>query len=281
MIQQKTRTRRRAQHRTYRIVLVHWNQSEAAERTRDLTSRNWNVKRAPTTAPHLIKALRAEPPDAIVIDLTRLPSHGRDVAAHLRLRTETRRVPLVVVGGEPEKVAKMKAVVPDAVYCQWDQIDPALRDAIANPPANPVVPRDGMAGYSGTPLPKKLGIKQGFVIALIEAPNDFATRTLTGTGDLPAEVLFLSNGSRGNRDLTIWFVSGARQLKSGMKRCVAAAKHGPVWIAWPKKTSALASDVGEQLVRETGLAAGLVDYKICAIDNTWSGLLFCTRKREA
>jgi hypothetical protein len=81
------------------------------------------------------------------------------------------------------------------------------------------------------------------------------------------------------RDLTIWFVRDAQELRRGLRRnAVAHADRSPVWIAWPKKTSKVASDLSEQLVRETGLACGLVDYKICSIDETWSGLLFRRRR---
>jgi CheY-like chemotaxis protein len=256
------------------VVLIHWNAKEAPLRLRQLRDAGFKAKHAPLNGIEVIKMLRDDPPDAIALDLTRLPSHGREVATHLRLRPETRRVALVVIGGEEDKVARMKALLPDATYAQWDDIAGALREAIASPVVNPVVPKDAMAGYSGTPLPKKLGIKEGCTVALVDAPDDFERRTL---GELPEKVR-ITSGVNGACGLTIWFVRSAKDLKRGLRRAVSAATHGPVWIAWPKKTSALASDVGEQLVRETGLSAGLVDYKICAIDDTWSGLLFCVRK---
>src|SRR3954451_20226579 len=83
------------------------------------------------------------------------------------------------------------------------QTKKALKRAIAKPSANRVVPKDAMAGYSGTPLPKKLGIKPGFTVALVDAPEDFVTNTL---GDaLPADVSF-TDGKSGARDLTVWFI---------------------------------------------------------------------------
>ena len=130
-----------------------------------------------------------------------------------------------------------------------------------------------MSGYSETPLPRKLGIKQGSAVALMAAPDDFED-TL---GALPERAVLQAN-PRGKRDLTLWFVRTLKDLRAAIPRMVVASHHGPVWIAWPKKTSALASDVSEKEVRALGLAAGLVDYKICAIDQTWSGLLFALRK---
>lgn len=130
------------------------------------------------------------------------------------------------------------------------------------------------AGYSGTPLPKKLGIKDGSVIALVAAPAGFEA-TL---GELPPGARLRRIG-RGDRDLTIWFVRRSSDLARGMPRMVEAARQGGVWIAWPKRASGVLTDVSEGQVRESGLAAGLVDHKICAIDETWSGLRFALRRR--
>ena len=128
------------------------------------------------------------------------------------------------------------------------------------------------AGYSGTPLPKKLGIKAGGVVGLVNPPAGFPD-TL---GPLPDGARLLTK-PRGKRDLTMWFVRSVKELRSALPGMVAAAGHGSVWIAWPKKTSTLAADVSEREVRALGLAAGLVDYKICAIDQDWSGLCFARR----
>jgi len=129
------------------------------------------------------------------------------------------------------------------------------------------------AGYSGTPLPKKLGIKDRSTVALANAPADFAA-TL---GSLPAGATLHAN-PRGRRDLTVWFVRSLKELRAAIPRMVTASKQGGVWIAWPKKASGIATDVSETEVRALGLAAGLVDHKICAINATWSGLRFALRK---
>lgn len=134
-------------------------------------------------------------------------------------------------------------------------------------------PQSVLAGYSGTPLPKKLGIKPGAVISLVDAPPEFEI-TL---GEL-AEGVQLKRQWKGNRDLTLWFVRSCKDLARGIERTVVISEVGGLWIAWPKLTSGLATDLRESIVRETGLAARLVDYKICAIDATWSGLRFIKRK---
>jgi hypothetical protein len=143
------------------------------------------------------------------------------------------------------------------------------------PNTKAVVHKDGMTGYSGTPLPKKLGVKPSHVVGLIDAPADFI-QTL---GECPADVTFIKSSSK-PRNLTICFLKSRQQLMRRLSDALEAAAHGPVWFAWPKKASGVVTDLSEQLIRDTGLDNGLVDYKICAIDKTWSGLLFCERNRK-
>ena len=129
------------------------------------------------------------------------------------------------------------------------------------------------AGYSGTPLPKKLGIKPGSVVRMVGAPKGFR-KTL---GALP-EGAELREDSRGRITLTLWFLPRLEVLERGMQAMAAGLEQGSLWMIWPKKTSGMATDLSEQEVRRAGLAAGLVDYKVCAVDATWSGLLFTRRK---
>ncbi len=129
------------------------------------------------------------------------------------------------------------------------------------------------AGYSGTPLPKKLEIKANTCVATLGAPADFA-QTL---GTLP-EGAKVRKGLAGHRDLTIWFVTSRRQLEGDIKKVAPGKGEGSLWIAWPKKASKVTSDVTEDVLREVILPLGLVDRKVCAIDDTWSGLLFSWRR---
>ena len=129
------------------------------------------------------------------------------------------------------------------------------------------------AGYSGTPLPKKLEIKEGTRVATVGAPADFAT-TL---GKLPAGAK-LQRGLAAPRDLTIWFITSRKQLEGDLGRVTPAKGEGSLWIAWPKKASGVKTDVTEDVLRDVILPHGLVDRKVCAIDATWSGLLFSWRK---
>ncbi|KPJ90595.1 MAG: hypothetical protein AMS18_10465 [Gemmatimonas sp. SG8_17] len=132
-----------------------------------------------------------------------------------------------------------------------------------------------MAGYSGTPLPKKLGIKQDTTVILVGSPQDFET-TL---GPL-AEGVTLRKQARGKCDLVVWFPKSKKDLEQRVKQMGDLAGKGGIWIAWPKKASGAKSDLTQAIVRGCGLAAGLVDYKICSIDETWSGLKFTKRKAK-
>jgi hypothetical protein len=130
------------------------------------------------------------------------------------------------------------------------------------------------AGYSGTPLPKKLGIKPGHRIALLKAPAGFEGDTL---GELPPGVTVLRR-ARPPLDVIVAFVRTRSALDRGLDTWRAALDPaGGLWIAWPKQTSGVVTDVHEGAVRQAGLATGLVDNKVCAIDATWSGLRFVVR----
>lgn len=257
-----------------RVRLIHWQPAEAAERIAKLKACGYEVEYAELDG-NSLRALRESPPAAFVIDLSRLPSHGRDVATSLRSFKATRTAPIVFVEGEPEKIARVKQTLPDAIYTTWSKICSALKAAIASAPADPVKPASNLAGYSGTPLPKKLGIKPDSLVALINAPKDFVT-TL---GALPEGVKFTKQATD-KADLIIWFLRLRIELEDRINEMRELTSEGGIWLAWPKQASGVASDLTQTIVRATGLAAGLVDYKVCAIDATWSGLKFARRKAK-
>ena len=129
------------------------------------------------------------------------------------------------------------------------------------------------AGYSGTPLVRKLGIKPGARLAVIGAPEGFDD-TL---GELPPGVA-VRRSPRGGFDVGVAFFGGRRPLQRRLAALKAALEPaGGLWIAWPKRSSGVDTDLTETVVRELGLAAGLVDNKVCAIDQVWSGLRFVYR----
>ena len=138
--------------------------------------------------------------------------------------------------------------------------------------------RIAMAGYSGTPLPKKLGMKPGNRVLLWKAPENFTTllgpataelsftRQLTGKEAFDIIMLFVTV----QEDLAQFFLKLAARLSAA----------GGLWVAWPKKASGVATDLTEDVIREICLPTGLVDNKVCAIDEVWSGLRFVIRVQD-
>ena len=131
-----------------------------------------------------------------------------------------------------------------------------------------------MAGYSGTPLVKKLGFKEGFRAGLVNPPKGFQ-KVLTG---LPNEVLISVSSLTKPLDLIILFADSQKMLKSEFPKAARKlAKNGMLWVAWPKKASGVSTDLTDNSVRHIGLDTGLVDVKVCAINDVWSGLKFVYR----
>lgn len=132
-----------------------------------------------------------------------------------------------------------------------------------------------MPGYSATPLPKKLGIKPGFRVHLANAPAEVR-------GELSEALAECTVGAQKSAlDFAILFTKSAAELNREFPRIAKQlAPAGMLWISWPKKSSGVATDLHENLVREIGLDAGLVDVKVCAVTDVWSGLKFVRRLRD-
>jgi len=134
-----------------------------------------------------------------------------------------------------------------------------------------------MAGYSGTPLVKKLGFKEGFRIGMVNPPKGIQKEL----APLPDNVSINIGSLTKPLDLIILFADSQKTLKTkfpGLARKLVQS--GMLWIAWPKKASGIATDLSDNSVREIGLAAGLVDVKVCAINDIWSGLKFVYRLED-
>ncbi len=129
-----------------------------------------------------------------------------------------------------------------------------------------------MAGYPGTPLAQKLGIRPGHAVTVLGAPTGFAI------DDLPAGVTPRTR-LRGVSDVIVTFHTSRADLDARLPKLMAVLRvDGGIWVAWPKKASGVPTDITEDVVREICLPTGLVDVKVCAIDDTWSGLRLCLRK---
>jgi len=213
-----------------------------------------------------LKPLRERPPDAFVVDLDRRPSEGRSVAVQLRRYASTRRVPIVFAGGEEDQVARVRNLLPDATYVSWAGVLGGLKRTRSL--EKPFVPST-MDAYSQTELEPKLGVRDGTTLLLLGAPDGF------GKALRRAELV-----EEGPARLVMLFTPSLSDLESRVDAAKdAIAPGGSLWICWPKKSSGVESDLGQVEVRRHGMDRGLVDFKVAAIDQTWSGLRFARKKR--
>jgi CheY-like chemotaxis protein len=243
-----------------RIRLIHWKEEECAERAAVLEKLGYQVDFSVLQSASM-KEFRENPPDVVVIDLGRLPAHGLEVGTFLRGSKSTRLIPLVFVGGIAEKVQRVKDALPDARFTTYEKIGPVLEDVLAGGPVREaVVP----AARPAAPLGKKLGVKEAGV-RLVNGPDGFE--------NLLPGVLF-----GGKAGLTLWFVGSLAEYKKALQGIRARAEEGGVWVIWPKTRPGVKPDINGNLVRELALEVGLVDFKICAVDEVWSGMRFAVRK---
>lgn len=139
----------------------------------------------------------------------------------------------------------------------------------------PLKPPATLTGYSGTPLPKKLGIREGHSLLLLNAPPRFERKL----EPMPENASFVEDGTQA-RIAVLFAASEAELVRNFRPLANALPEKCALWIAWPKKASGVKTDLNENVVREVGLGLGWVDYKVCAIDETWSGLCFARRKKQ-
>ena len=260
-----------------RVHLVHWDADDARTRVAALTALGHDAVYLPgVSGTPLMRALRAGAPDCFLIDLDRRPSHGREVGAALAASPATRQRPIVCAGGDTDAVTRMRAVLPDAIFTPWPRLKTALaraRKLVAAPPSTAPSPRREQL-FAGRTLVQKLGIVTGEEVAVLGAPPEFAV-TL---GQLPPGAR-LTAAVRASTQRFVWFVTSRRELDQALGRLAVLVTTQVAWIAWPKGASGRRTDITGNDVREAGLAAGLVDFKVCSVDATWSGLAFTRRRR--
>ncbi len=258
------------------VRLYHWKAAEAGALIAKLRVAGFEVVHKPE-ARTSTRELKESGVVAVVIDLSRMPSHGKYVGAWLRGSRSTRHIPLVFVGGEAEKVAAIKKQMPDAVYASVAGVGTALKRAIRNPPADPVVPRQMMEAAPGRTAAQKMGIREGNVVGLIDPPVDY-TKVI---GELPEGVVMqedMEEDSGRPCPITIWFVHDAGEYEAALASRRALAVRSRLWIVWQKGRR---DGLNGNFVRERALAMGLVDYKICSLDGVWSGMVFTVKKARS
>jgi hypothetical protein len=252
-----------------RVLVIHRKPAIAVERARRLCCEGLDAAAYPALGPRAFREIRANPPDAIVIDLTELPSYGRTMGVLLREQKGTRNIPLVFLKGDPEKVARVREVLPDAVFATWPKAAPVILRAIEGAPAEGAAPN-----VAATPLVKKLRIAVDSAVAILEAPENI--RAILGP--LPKGVQIVTKMA--DADLALLFVKSAAALSRALPRLAAQMTRGrTLWICWPKRTSSMPCDLTLTVIREMVRPYDLVDSKLCAIDATWSATAI-TRRRQ-
>jgi hypothetical protein len=256
------------------IRLVCWNEALAAERAEILTKAGLDVDASPFNPAGMITRLREDPPRVVLIDLDRLPSHGREVASALRNSKALRGIPIVFAGGAEDKLARIKTDLPDATFTAWPQAAAVVKRTLKKAPPVTVTPVAQMQRYAGSPLARKLDLKKG-TKALLIAPEDGFTDLL----GQPEDVEFQSKVTA-HTTLMLWFVRTSLEMQHAFD--IAGTRMLPgchLWVLYPKKAGNIKTDFNQDDVRNAGLEQGLVDFKICSVDANWSGMKFARRKR--
>jgi hypothetical protein len=259
------------------VRLVCWKEADAQHHAAELRDAGYQVIADPLPNPGgAIRYFRELNADAVVIDLDRLPSHGRELGMSLRASKSTCHLPLIFAGGIAEKVGPIRAAIPAAIFTAWDDVAGAIERAILQPSGprlrSPELPKPTGPGS----LERKLDIKQRmhFAIVALSGETSWLTELLT---EIPDGAI-VQRGIDHSTTLALFVVHTRRDLA----RVFALARTSlpmPVsfWIIHPKQTSRLAADFNQDTVREAGLAHGFVDYKVCAVDKDWSALKFARR----
>jgi CheY-like chemotaxis protein len=251
-----------------RIRVFHWRAEEAKPLLTVLEAAGYSVDYKEPVSSY--REVRLAPPDAIVIDLSRLPSHGREVAVFLRGSKATRHVPIVFVGGEAEKIEGVRRVLPDAFYTPMSHLRGALRNAIANPPADPLKPAQMMERWGTRTTAQKLGIAKDSRVFVIDPPSGYAR----AIGELPEGAYFEEESPEGCA-VSLWFVHGIAEFQAALPRMRALAARSRLWILWRKSKQ---DGLNGNVIRAGCVDVGLVDYKICSINETWSAMVFAIKK---
>lgn len=268
-----------------RVRLIAWDPDDAKRRADELEREGVVVDASPLNPSGLVSQLRDV--IAVCIDLDKLPSHGREIAVAMRQTKATKFVPIIFAGGAKHKIPAIKKDLPDATYIDWPAAAFTLRklikrgehvktvaEVVAALPVEPVKPPSHMERYAGSSLEKKLGLAAGMKVVMVGEPGGFEELL----GELPEGVKFVKKMNAETK-LVLWFVRARLDVENGVAGFAKKLAPGAaLWIIYPKKAGKFKTDLNQADVRSIALKAGLVDYKICAVDDDWSGLKF-TRKK--
>jgi hypothetical protein len=247
-----------------RVLLFHWKEEEALPLVERL--RNWGHEAAwrgmRDNREVKITSARQFGAEVVVFDLSRMPVYSKYQAELVRKAKSTAHIPFVFVGGDEDKVAELRAIYPGEIFSTWGKLEGVLRKIKAG---------GGVRAMPGQTKPErqlwqKMGLREGMRVWLGEAPREFE-RAL---GQYPETVEFVEEEA-GVR-LFVHFVEDMMRAMDGLERMAAQAEIAPVWVFYRKGVLKM-NDLRNML-----LGVGLVDYKICAMNERWAGILV-TRKR--
>ena len=262
---------------TARMVasLICWKDEERKQRAEELTRAGFAVAAPPREQMGGVVGYHRElAPDAVVIDLDRMFSYGQELGRKLRQGKATRHLPLVFAGGVAEKVDGLRAELPDAGYCDWDDAAKAIRAAIANAPARPVVPPTLMERFDPANLVHKLDIRRGVKSALVCGPYGDRHGIAELLGELPEGVELGARVTRGTR-LALYVAATLPEVEHAFEAARAGLDPAAsFWVIHAKSTVRQKLDFNQNHVREAGLRAGFVDYKVASLGAEWSALKF-------
>jgi hypothetical protein len=245
-----------------RIRLIHWRAAEAAPLQAKLELAGHHVDYVERVGSRLMGHLRDTSPDVIVIDLSRLPSHGRMVAAMIR-SSRYAAIPIVFVHGDPAKVADAFPEIPHALNVDLLLHQLIIVEALApSPKAKSTIARPDLS------TARKLGIAAGVAVSVVDAPRGY----LQALGPLPDQVELYEVEAPGH-PLTLWFVRDLPALEQLLPQARHWAARTKLWILWRKG----GGELTQLSLRRACKQFALVDYKICSVDSVWSAMLF-TRK---
>ena len=235
----------------------------------------------PENAGGMVRYFRELAPDAVVIDLDRLPSHGRELGLSLRASKSTSHLRLVFAGGVPAKIELVRAAIPDAVFTAWDNGLARRSNARWPSPCHRVCP------HASLPEDRcRIARTQARYQAEHSLRDHFVNRNANHNDDpwLTELLISIPDGAVQQRriddatTLALFPVASRRDLMRALELARSSLPpKASLWIVHPKQTSPLAADFNQDDVREAGLAHGFVDYKVCAVDKDWSALKFARR----
>ncbi len=251
-----------------RVRVIHWKAAEVGPLLAALRDAGVEAEYDDCeSTPELSRRIRQNPPDVIVIDISRSPSLGRSVAEWFHRTKALRDIPILFANGAQDKVAKLREVVPDAVCVDNKTLKATLgkvlksRSFVASPIVLPHVEKT---------TAQKLGIDKGGSVGVVDAPRGY----LKALGELPDDAEVIEE-PEAPPVTTLWFIHDPESFLDSLPKMWTIAARTRLWILWRKGST---NGLTQVSIREAAREAGLVDYKICSVSKEWSGMLFARKK---